>query len=177
MRFFLCTHRNRSFSVTVPEARFLNYTATAFNQIDLAFDFVVDRGSKKAERVDVFQFRARSIFRRVGFADRDVCVAAQTTLVHVAVANIDVLENLFEPLQIFLRFGGRAYVRVSHDFNKRRTAAIEIDMRVAIGVRESFVERLSRVFFHVDSLDPDSPRPAVDFDVEVAVLRKGPVEL
>ena len=69
--------------------------------------------------------------RRFRFANRtngDIRVAAQAALFHIAVANVEILENLFQTREVVVRFFGGAEIRIAYDFDKRRTASIEVQV-------------------------------------------------
>src|ERR1700689_1009454 len=51
-------------------------------------------------------------------------LASQRTFFHVAVAHTGVEQNLFEAGQIFISLIGRSQIRLTHNFNQRRSASV-----------------------------------------------------
>ena len=68
----------------------------------------------------------------------------------------DVLHHLLHLGEVGVRFVGAAHVRLAHDLDQRRAAAIQIDVGVAVGVLEAVVDALAGVVFHVDAGDADA---------------------
>src|SRR4029077_2838423 len=64
--------------------------------------------------------------------------------------------------------GGSAQVRLGNNFDQRNSAAVEIDVAPAVGIRKTFVETLARVIFHVQAGDADGLFLAADFNFERA---------
>ena len=88
---------------------------------------------------------------------RDVGVAPQAALFHVAVVDPERDEDLAKLPE---RLGGiarRAQIRLGDDLDQRRAAAIEIEVGLLVGVGEPLVERLARIFLHVHARDADAP--------------------
>ena len=54
--------------------------------------------------------------------------------------------------------GGRPQVGLGDDLDERHAAAVVVDVGLAIGVGEPFVQRLAGVLFHVDARDADACR-------------------
>ena len=100
-------------------------------------------------------------------AEGDVRVAAEAPLLHVAVADLEIDEDLVEPPQVGRRLFGAPDVRLADDLDERHARPVQID--VAHGV-VLVVHQLARVLLHVDPGDPDPLLPAVELHVDPAVL-------
>ncbi len=88
---------------------------------------------------------------------RDVGVAPETPFFHVAVVDADRHQNLAEAAEGFGSVRGRPQIRLRHDLDERRAAAVEIDVAAAVGVWKTLVQRLASVLFHVHARDADAP--------------------
>jgi len=161
VRVFLRTHRARLDLHRVEQARFLVDTAAALDDLDLAARLIFNGLLDEAERVHVLQFAARAKMAEIarlaellvlaGAADRYVHVGAQVALVHVAVTGAERDHNGADLLHIGGGLGGRAHVRLRHDFHQRDAGAVEVH----IGrVRVHVVNRLAGILFEVQPLDP-----------------------
>src|SRR5690606_6116675 len=64
--------------------------------------------------------------------DRDIGVAPERAILHVAGGCPDVAQNATKSNEIFARLFGRREVRLADDFHQRHTRAVEIDQRAAI---------------------------------------------
>ena len=128
---------------------------------DLPLDFIFQRVRQIAERIQILHFRLGAEFRRAAQPHADVRVAAQRPFLHVAVAHFRVFQHLLQRVQIRVRFGGRAQVRLGHDFDQRHAAAVEIDVAPLVRIRETFVQALARIVFHVQTRDADALLVAV----------------
>ncbi len=103
---------------------------------------------------------------------RDVGVAAQAALFHVAVVHPERDEDLTKLPE---RLGGvpsRAQIRLGDDLDQRRAAAIEIEAGLLVGVRKPLVERLARIFLQVHARDADRPGGAASAKFERAGRRQ-----
>jgi hypothetical protein len=86
-----------------------------------------------------------------GQADRDVDIGAQVAVLHVAVAGAEVAQDLAQLADIGRRLFGAAQVGAADDLHQRHAGAVEVDEgHVGIHV----VDRLARVLFQMDALDP-----------------------
>src|SRR5215216_4893328 len=78
-------------------------------------------------------------------------------------------------------------VRFSDDLRERNTGSIQIDIRIAIDIRQTFVHVLARVFFQMQTRNPDLLRTPLERmtgfvtlsgqDLEFTVGRKGLIVL
>src|SRR5262249_11919361 len=129
---FLAAHGDSPFLYAVPQARFLNHPSAAFDYFNLAGDLVVDGLSNKSERIDVLQLGPRAELLLADLPYGHIGVAAQAPFLHVAVANVEVLEDFLETGEIVVSFFGRSDVWRCDDFDERHSTAIEVQIRIAI---------------------------------------------
>src|SRR5690606_37868328 len=108
--------------------------------------------------------------------DGDVGVAAEATLLHVRVRDVEVAHGLPQLPEERGRLGAGVHVRLRHELHQRRSGAVHIDQRVALGAVVA-VEEPSGVLLEVDALEVDGLRAAVDLDLEFAAEAEGLVEL
>ena len=90
VRFLLGAHGARLVSVGIVEARLLPDCAAAFQHLNVARGLDLDRFLDEAERVQVFELRARAELRFAERPHRDVGVATERPLLHVAVGDLEV---------------------------------------------------------------------------------------
>ena len=158
MRVFLRAHGEGLARGGVPEPRFLDDGPARLEDADLPVDLEFQRFLEKAERVDVLHLGFRAERGLSARTHRDVRVAAQAALLHVAVVHAERHQNLPQPAERVGGILGGAQIGMRHDLDEWRAAAVEVDVRVAMRIRESFMQRLPRIFLHVDANDPDAPR-------------------
>ena len=131
----------------------------------LAAELVLDGALDVAEGVHVLDLDLGAERARARRSHRHVGVAAEAALLHVAVADLEILENGAQGAEIGAGLGGAAHVGLAHDLEERDAAAVEVDQAAAVvGV----VDVLPGVLLHVDAGQPDAPRRAVDDDLERA---------
>ncbi len=94
----------------------------------------------------------------------DVRVAAQTSLFHVAIADAEVFENLFEGGEVGVGLGRAAQVGLAHDLHERRAAPVHVEQRVRILV----VDQFTGILFEMNARDADSFLLPVDNDGKTA---------
>src|SRR5262249_45838064 len=117
---------------------------------------VLQRLLKEPERVEILHLGLRAERRLAAWAHRDVRVAPQASLLHVAVVDAEPHEDRAQMAEEFGRIRCRSKIRLADDLDERHAAPIEVDVALAIRVREPFVHRLPGVLFHVDARDPYS---------------------
>ncbi len=115
--------------------------------------------------------------RRAHRPDRDIGVAAQAPLLHVAVVDANRHQNLAQPAEELAGLGGRAQIRFGHDLEERDTAAIEVQVGPAVGIRKAFVQGLAGILFEVRPGDPDPPRLAGHLVLDAPAGGDGPFVL
>ncbi len=71
------------------------------------------------------------------------------------------MQRAADVVDIVIGFPGRTKVRLSDNFRQRRARAIQIDVRKAIDIRQSFVNILAGVFFEMQARDLHGHRPPV----------------
>ena len=86
---FLGTHFAGFPFVRIVKARCLNDFSAAFDQFDLAFDFIIDCIFQIAEGVQVLDFATGSECSRAGGTNRHVGVATERTFLHVTIRNTE----------------------------------------------------------------------------------------
>ena len=88
-----------------------------------------------------------------GLADADVDVGAQVAVLHVAVADAQVAQDLAQLDDIGGGFFGAADVGAADDLHQGDAGAVQVhEGHVGVHV----VDRLARVLFQVDALDADA---------------------
>ena len=117
---------------------------------------LIERLLQEAERVEVLDLGLRAERRRARRPHRDVGVAAQAALFHVAVVDAEPDEDLAQAAEERRGVGGRSQVGLGDDLDERHAAAVEVDVGLAIGIGEALVQRLAGVLFHVDARDADA---------------------
>ncbi|CRR45324.1 hypothetical protein PAERUG_E16_London_17_VIM_2_04_14_05465 [Pseudomonas aeruginosa] len=173
--FFLAAHGAGLVLVRVVQAGFLDHLAAVLDQLDLALDLVVDRLLDEAEGVDVLDLGAGAEFGLALRSHRDVAVAAQRALGHVAVADAQVAHQGVDRLDVGHGFLGAADIRLGNDLQQRRAGAVQVDAAHAL---EVFVQALAGVLLQVRAGDADALAGAVfQGDVEVALADDGMVHL
>ena len=101
----------------VPGAALLDHAPAGLEDFDLALDFVFEGGADEAETVDVLDFGLGAEFVRALEADADVGVAAQRTLLHVAVGDAGVEKDLLETGEVLEGLVCSANVGLGDDFD------------------------------------------------------------
>ncbi len=178
VRLLLGAHGISAAFSRVPEAAFLHHAAAGFDDLDLALNFIFQSRADEAEAVDILDFGFGSEFVRALQSDADVGVAAQRSLLHVAVGDAGVEENFFQAREVFEGFVGGADVGLGDNLNQRSSAAVEVEIGAGSGVGKPVVEALAGVFFHVQPGDADALHGAVRCGhLDEAVLGDGLVEL
>ncbi len=177
MRFFLAAHRDGDPRRSVPEPCFLRDPPAALQHLDLPLDLVLERLLQEAERVQVLDFGLGPERIRPSRAHRDVRVAAQASLLHVAVVDAKPDENRAQPCEEFGGVGRRPQVGLRHDLDERRAAAVVVDVGLAVGIDEALVQRLAGVFLEVDAGDAHAPGPAAGLELERPLARQRPFVL
>ncbi len=168
----LAAHGHGFASLHVEQARFLGYAAAGFNQLDLPFDFMIQRHLQETEGVQVLHFRLGAEFFRAVEAHADVGVTAQMALFHVATGDVDILQNLLQLGQEREGFGGTAKIGLGDDFDQRRTATVQVDIGIFARIFKPVVDTLAGVIFHVDAGDADALPDALHLNLDIAVLGK-----
>ena len=87
---------------------------------------------------------------------RHVRVAAQAALFHVAVVDAEPDQDRAQAAEELGGVGRRPQVGLGDDLDERHAAAVVVDVGLAIGVGEAFVQRLAGVLFHVHARDADA---------------------
>ena len=104
------------------------HAAAAVQQLDLPVDLVLDRLLQVAEGVDVLHLRLGAERLLPTRAHRDVGVAAQAALFHVAVVDAEPHQDVAQAREELGRLGGRAHVGLRHDLDERHAAAVVVDV-------------------------------------------------
>ena len=105
------------------------------------------------EGVEVLELGLHPESLGTGRPHRDVRVAAEAALFHVAVVHADGDQDRAEPREELRGIRGGSQVRLGDDLDERHAAAIEVQVGPVGGVGEAFVEGLAGVLFHVDPGD------------------------
>ena len=178
VRLLLRAHGVGAALVRVPQPRLLHNAPARFDHFDLALDLVLQRRADEFEAVDVLHFGLGAEFFLPSWADADIRVAAQRTLLHVAVGDAGVEQDLLQSRQVLEGLVGRADVGLADDLDQRRAAAVQVEIGVRGGVGKPLVQALARIFFHVHARDADLLRSAVGrWHLDPAVLGQRLIEL
>ena len=177
MRLFLAPHRLGHVPRRVPEERFLNDAPSRFDQRDLPVDFVGDCLLHVAEGVQILDLGLRAEGCLAARTDRDVRVAAEAPLLHVAVADIEVDDDLLQFREVVIRLLAGADVGLRHDLDQRDPGAIEIDAGGGDPFLAFRMERFPRVLLEVDPDEADSLLLAAHMDVDRTPLAEGTIVL
>ena len=146
----------------IEQARFLDNRAAILDQFDLALDLVLDGLLDELERVDVLDLGPGAEGLGSDRHDRDVGVAAETALLHVAVADAELGHDLVELFQIGDRLVGGAQVRLGNDLQQRGAGPVQVDARAVLKPGDIAMHQLAGVLLHMDAGDADplvSARP------------------
>jgi len=154
----------------VPEARLLDDLAAAVQDVALAPDLVLDGPLDVSEGVHVLELRAGPEGLLALRPDGDVGVAAEGALLHVAVADLEVHEDVAQAAQVFGGLLGASHVGFAHDLDEGNARAVEV--HVAPGVA-FVVNELAGILLHVDAGDADPLLFPVEQDVDVPALGQG----
>jgi hypothetical protein len=168
VRLFLRAHDLQALLVLVPQERRLHDLLAPVEQLGLADDLGRDRVAHAGDRVQVLDLAARAERLLSHRAQRDVRVAAQAALLHVAVRDAEPAHQPAQRGQVGEGLVGRAQRGLGHHLGERHAAAVEVEagllaVAVLLGVR-----RLARVLLQVDARDRDRPRRLGRADVERA---------
>ena len=150
----------------IVEPRLLHHPAAAFDQRHLARDLVIQRLLQEAEGVQILHFGLGAELLRALQPHRDVGVAAQVALFHVAGGDFDELQHLLQLREVGVGLVGAAHVGLADDLDQRRAAAVQVHVGVAVGIVEAVVDALAGIVFHVDARDADALGRAVDHDID-----------
>ena len=99
VRLFLAAHRPGDAARGIEEPRLLFDRAAIFQELDLAARLVLDRLHREPDRIDVLDLAARAE-GGTRTTHRDVGVAAQAPLLHVAVARAEIAQDGAQLAQI-----------------------------------------------------------------------------
>src|SRR5258705_12941949 len=147
---FLRALRANGVLLGVIQQRLLRHGTTRFDERDLAVALHGQRLLDERERVDVLHLGAGAERGFPRAPHRDVGVDPQTALLHVAIGNADVLEQLLQGLEVRARFRRRTQIGATDDLDERHARTIEID-RGRFG--EPIVNGLAGVFLDVQPDD------------------------
>src|SRR5256712_404488 len=171
VRELLGAHRARVAAVRVPEPRFLNDPLASVERLRLALDLELKSPLNVAEGVHVLDLDLGAELRRARRLQRDVGVAAQRALFHVAVADAEVDEHGAEGAQVRGRLFGRADLRLAHGLHEGHARAVEVDQARLRRLERTLVHQLADVLFEVQPLDADAPRvPIGPIDLQPTLL-------
>ena len=161
--------------VLVPAAGLLDHPLAVLDQLDLAAGLIGDGPGNGLEGVDVLHLGAGAQLRAPGGADREVHVAAEGALLHLAVGHAQILQRGLQLLQIGDDLLGGAEVRLSDDLDQRHAAAVVVRPGL---VDPRVVHQLAGILLHVHLVDADDLFLAAGQpDGHLAVGGDGQVEL
>ena len=108
-----------------------------------------------------------------GLANGHVGVAAQAALVHVAVADADVLQDLPQPGEVGRGFAGAADIGLAHDLHEGHARAVEVDVAQVGIVSGLVVDGLAGFFLQVDAPQSDESGAVLALDLDTAAQGDG----
>src|SRR5215813_9772601 len=170
VRLFLGTHAISPPLARIVEASFLDNFFTSFNYFDLTLNLISQSIANEAKRIHVLNFCLGPQLLFPAWTDAYIGIAAQRTLLHVAVADPGVEDDFFQAgkkLECLVR---RRNIRLGHDLNQWDAAAIQVNGSFVGGVWESVVQALPCVFFEMHACDADFFLPTLGDDVDPPVL-------
>src|SRR5262249_29042173 len=121
---------------------------------DLAIDLVFNGLLQEPQRIDVFDLGPDAELRFARAPHRDVRVASQIALFHVAVAHAYVLQRATQEADVIISLPTRTEIRLGDYFEQRRACAVKIDIRLAWIA--DVVDRFAGVLFDVRAGDSES---------------------
>ena len=161
----------------IPAARGLHELAALGDDFDLPGDLILRRAAHAGEAVHVLDLDLRAEGGGAFGADADVHVAADHALLHVAVGDAALVENLDEGVEIRVGHVRAGEVGLGDDLEERDAGAVEVHAGVAVEVGE-----LADILFQVRAGDAHPGEAvggagAVELEVHVAVGRAGLIVL
>jgi hypothetical protein len=123
VRLLLGTHRPSDPAAGIEEAGLLGDRAALLDNFDLAAGFVLDRLHDITDRVQVLDLAACAV-GLAGAAHRNVAVAAQRPLLHIAVAGPEIAQDRAQFAQIYASFLGAAQIGLRDDLHQRDAGPI-----------------------------------------------------
>src|SRR5581483_12308271 len=114
---------------------------------------IFQRLANEAEGVHILYLGLGAEFLLSAGPHADVRVAAQRALLHIAIADAGIKDDLFQPRQIGIRLLRRADVGLADNLNQRHAGAIQVDGGLLGGLGEAFVQALAGVLFQVYASD------------------------
>ncbi len=166
VRIFLAAHGAGLAVGGVEQHRRLLDRQPVLEPVDLPLHLEIDGLLQEAKRVQVLHLAAcaqactRAAHRHVG-------IAAETALLHVAVAHVQPHHQRVQRLGVFDRLRAAAHVGFGDDLEQRRAGAVQVD---AGGAGVVLVQRLAGVFFEVRAGQLHPVRLAGDEKIEVPAL-------
>src|SRR5439155_20026664 len=144
-------HRAGDVAIGIPQPGLLHDPAAARYDLDLARDLVLERALDRTEGVHVLDLGARAERVAAGRAHRDVGVAAKAAFLHVAVADLEILQGRAQRAEVRDGLGGTLQLGLADDLEQRHAGAVEID---DAGIGVSVVDVLARVLLEMDAHQP-----------------------
>src|SRR5215213_6151733 len=128
----------------------------------MSCNFKLDRTLHEPDRVQILKlyFSPELFFAHT--PNRNVRFATQVALLHVRLRRAHPLQRTSNVIDVVIGLPRRTKIRLRHDFSKWHTRTVEIDIRITIDVRQSFVHVLAGVFFEMQACDPDLFRTPFD---------------
>ncbi len=133
-------------------------------------DLVLERVAHVPERVHVLDLDLGAVLGLAARPERDVGVAAERALLHVAVAHAQVDQDRAERLQVGGGLLRALEVGLGDDLHQRHPGPVEVHAARGRGLERALVDELAHVLLEVHALDADLARPAARVDREAPVL-------
>src|SRR2546426_574843 len=170
VRVLFRAHRARDLAVRVPEPCLLHDVLTHCERRRLTNHFELQSPLDVPERVQILDLDLRPERGAPPRTQRDVGVAPERALLHVAVADPEVDQYLAEGPQVRGGLFWGSELRPRHRLHERHAGTVEVH-EARLGRRErALVQELADVLLEVEALDSDAPRRTVDLDVEKPVF-------
>ena len=140
-----------------------DHPLAVLDQLDLAAGLIGDGPGNGLEGVEVLHLGAGAQLLGAGGADRQVHVAPQGTLLHLAVGYPQVLQGGLQLLQVGDDLVGGAEVGLGDDLDEGDAAAVAVDQRTQLRI----MDELAGVLLNMDPGDPHPLASLRAFDIEV----------
>ena len=119
----------------------------------MTLNLKLDGALHEAHRVEIFQLDFRPELFIADATHGDVRLATQVALLHISFRCADPLQRAAHMVDVIVSLPRRTKIRLRHNLRERRARAVEVYVRVAVNVRQTFMDVLARVFFEVQPRD------------------------
>ena len=153
-------------------AGLLDDPAATVEHLGLPDDLVTDGALDRTDRVEVLGLRTGAELLGAPRTQGNVGIAAQLALLHAGLGDPQSAQQLTQFSDVSPRHRCRPDVGLGDDLDQRNTGPVVVEqgMRRSVdtAVAATDVQRLSGVFFHMDTGDSDPMGLTVDLDIQVS---------